>query len=312
MTARALNIDPSTFENENRRRRTGWSFGVSTVLHILAFLLLTAAKPAMHQAENLVEVTLLDGTGGEPSVAAAPAAAPSSGAVSTGAQAPSEDTRFRRAASTADLEPTPQSDFSIADQISSRLAAMRESNTPISAGTQLGASPSLLSSPAGVPDGGAVGTPVSLSRGGGTGSSGLTLGRGGAATGSALGGVAGAPTTAAVRAAAAPDEEKAAQRVASANLMGPISDRRVVHQVNPVFPEWAKRDGVEGSVTLYFIVRADGEVAENVLVQKTSGFGDFDENARAALREWRFEPLHGGRTGDQWGTITLNFRLRNS
>jgi TonB family protein len=65
-------------------------------------------------------------------------------------------------------------------------------------------------------------------------------------------------------------------------------------------------------VTLYFIVRADGSVRENVLVQKTAGFAEFDDNARAALAAWRFEPLHGGRTGEQWGTITFHYRLRDS
>ncbi|HKW51630.1 MAG TPA: energy transducer TonB, partial [Candidatus Eisenbacteria bacterium] len=80
----------------------------------------------------------------------------------------------------------------------------------------------------------------------------------------------------------------------------------------PVYPEWAKREAVEGSVTIYFVVRPNGSVKENVMIQKTAGFGDFDENARVALRGWRFEPLRGGRTGEQWGTITFHFRLRDA
>ncbi len=87
--------------------------------------------------------------------------------------------------------------------------------------------------------------------------------------------------------------------------------RDVLDRTLPVYPEWAKQDGVEGVVTLYFVVRADGTVRENVLVQRTAGFEDFDENARVALRAWRFEPLRGGRTGEQWGTITFQFRLRD-
>jgi TonB family protein len=185
---------------------------------------------------------------------------------------------------------------------------MRESSAPASAGSQLGATPSLLASPAGVALGGAIGAPVALHRGGGNGGSGLTLGRGSAGT-SALAAVAPAPAAAA-EAAQAPREEGAARRAAGADLIGPIADRRILRQVTPVYPEWAKRDGVEGSVALYFVVRADGTVKENILIQRTAGFGDFDENARAALREWRFEPLKRGEAGEQWGTITLNFRLR--
>jgi TonB family protein len=78
-----------------------------------------------------------------------------------------------------------------------------------------------------------------------------------------------------------------------------------------VYPEWAKEEAVEASVTLYFVVRPDGGVKENILVQKTAGFEDFDESARAALRAWRFEPLRAGRVGEQWGTITFHFRLRD-
>jgi TonB family protein len=99
--------------------------------------------------------------------------------------------------------------------------------------------------------------------------------------------------------------------IAGASLIGPVADRPVLHHTLPDYPEWAKHDGVEGNVTLYFVVRADGSVRENVLVQRTAGFEDFDENARAALRAWRFEPLRGGRTGEQWGTITFQYRLRD-
>jgi TonB family protein len=95
-------------------------------------------------------------------------------------------------------------------------------------------------------------------------------------------------------------------------LAGPIADRPVTAYTRPAYPEWAKRDAVEGSVTLYFIVRPDGAIRENILVQKTAGFEDFDESARAALRLWRFAALREGRTGDQWGTITFHFRLREA
>jgi TonB family protein len=113
-------------------------------------------------------------------------------------------------------------------------------------------------------------------------------------------------------AAPAGEGEATARRVvAGASLMGPVADRPIRRYAAPAYPDWAKSDGVEAAVTLYFVVRADGSVRENVLVQKTAGFEDFDENARVALRAWRFEPLHGGRTGDQWGTITFHFRLRS-
>jgi TonB family protein len=69
---------------------------------------------------------------------------------------------------------------------------------------------------------------------------------------------------------------------------------------------------VEGTVRLYFEVLPDGSVKENVLVQRTSGFEDFDRNATAALLSWHFEPLAAGAVGDQWGNITLNYRLSDA
>src|SRR5439155_901040 len=102
----------------------------------------------------------------------------------------------------------------------------------------------------------------------------------------------------------------ARRTVAGASITGPIVDRPIVSYLVPVYPEWAKHDAVEGAVTLYFVVRADGGVKENILVQKTAGFEDFDESARVALRVWRFRPLPSGQTGEQWGTTTFHFRLR--
>ncbi len=111
------------------------------------------------------------------------------------------------------------------------------------------------------------------------------------------------------RASSPPAKAIARQSLAGVSLAGPIADRPVLEAVRPEYPEWAKAEAVEGSVTLYFVVLPDGTVKPNVLVQKTAGFGDFDDNAVAALGAWRFAPLPAGRTGDQWGTITFHYRL---
>ena len=312
MRPRSLVFDQARLDRESLKSRTNWSMGTSTLLHILAFLLLTAAKPAIHHEQDLVEITMLEEVGapGEPEPAA-PAAAPSSGEAQTGAVVPQPvEDRFRRELKRADVSPSLQSDMTVADRITSRLAAMRETSAPMSAGASVGAAPSLLASPADVKSVG-TGASISLSRGKGLGGTGLTLDRAGSAGTSSYGAV-GAPAVNALELAEAPREERAARRAAGADLTGPIADRRIVHRVTPVYPEWAKRDGVEGSVTLYFVVRADGSIKENILIQRTAGFGDFDENARVALRDWRFEPLRNGETGEQWGTITLNFRLRGN
>jgi TonB family protein len=98
--------------------------------------------------------------------------------------------------------------------------------------------------------------------------------------------------------------------LAGASLMGPVADRPLRSHTAPVYPQWAKANGVEATVSLHFVVRPDGRIKENIFVEKTSGYEDFDANAIAALRGWRFAPLGPGVTGEQWGTITFQFKLR--
>jgi len=225
------------------------------------------------------------------------------------------DQSFRRLTSDDELTPEPESPDAFADRITTRLAALQESAPAAVQGVSPNAVSDMWSTPA-APSGGmgGGGTGLTLNRGGSGVSSGpsLALNRGGSGTGPAVvatglpGGMGGG--TAPARAG-----ESTARRVtAGAMLAGPIADRPVIAYQRPSYPEWAKKDGVEGSVTLYFIVRPDGGIRENVLVQKTAGFEDFDESARAALRAWRFAPLREGRTGEQWGTITFHFRLREA
>jgi TonB family protein len=229
--------------------------------------------------------------------------------------ASTENETFRRAARTAELRPEPQSLAAFEDRISARLAAMeRNTPTPVRGTSVTALTSSAWGSPAQagtVPGSGA--SPLSLHRGGGA-SSGpalpLTRGGGGIAPAVVATGLPSGVTEAS-RAARGGDAE-AHRQLAGATLAGPIADRPVVSMVRPTYPEWAKRDAVEGSVTLYFIVRPDGSVLDNVLVQKTAGFEDFDESARAALRAWRFAALREGRTGEQWGTITFHFRLQEA
>ncbi|NIO28567.1 MAG: TonB family protein [Candidatus Latescibacteria bacterium] len=107
-------------------------------------------------------------------------------------------------------------------------------------------------------------------------------------------------------------DTQAQRTIAGASLTGPVADRPLISFTKPEYPDWAKQEAVEGSVTIYFVVLPDGRVKENVMVQKTSGFGDFDENAINALLAWRFEPMKKGTVGEQWGTITFHYRLSDS
>jgi len=307
MSTAALRLDIAA-----SRIRVRWTMAASVVAHalVLVLLLLRHDAPAV---PAITEITWLEpgDLAGEAAPAAVTVGAPSPGAP----VAQAHEEHFRRLERSGDVAPEPQSDFALADRMTAKLASQ-----PVATGAPAVLATATLpagawSTPAGLGGSGAGGAALALHRGGtGAGSApSLQLTRGTGAGGAPA--VVSTPAAPVERAATAPAQGGAigARRVlAGATLMGPVADRRVLRHVTPTYPEWAKREGVEGSVSLYFVVRPDGGIKENVLVQKTAGFEEFDDNARAALSEWRFEPLAEGRVGEQWGTITFHYRLNSA
>jgi len=296
--------------------RTRWSMMVSMVVHALLMLWIVTIKTSVTKLPEMTEITLIEP--GELSAPAPSAAAPAGPTEAGAVHAQSHEERFARQLNRGDVEPEPQSVTATADRITARLASLQQQEPLAVAGTSGAGVPSNAWGPATAVSGnggGGTGPALAMNRGGGSGTGpALTLTRGG--TGTSLGPASistGIPKEAAEDAAPARSGESTARRnLAGATLMGPIADRAVITYATPVYPDFAKQDAIEGSVTLYFVVRPDGSVKENVLVQKTAGFEEFDENARVALRAWKFEPLHGGRTGEQWGTITFRYRIREA
>jgi len=301
------------------RRRTRWTMITSFVIHVLLLLWIMNIRTEVTELPVVTEIALL-----EPGdLAAAPSSAESNAPAAPqlqtvqGAMVKNRDEmHFQRREPKADVSLDPQSANAISDQLTSRLAAMQRNTQPIAVGTATNSTASMFGAPATIPSAGGSGTaPVRLNRGGtGGGGTALELTRGPGGVGSSLAPatVPGAKSAASAPAGTGTGDATAQRTVAGVSLMGPVADRPVLFYTLPVYPDWAKKEAVEGSVTLYFVVRPDGTVKENVLVQKTAGFGDFDDNARTALRAWRFEPLKGGRTGEQWGTITFHFRLKSA
>ena len=294
-------------------RGTRWGLWTSTVLHALFFVWFTTQSQPAPEVSPITEITFL-----EPADLAPPAPAASGSSAekaSAGERTPADrDVRFKRESSDGDLRFDPQSPRALEDRLSSRLAALQDAAGSTGVGVVSSTPPTLWSSnPANVSGAGVSGSsPVSLKRGGeGTAPApALELTRGGHGPAPALVATPAPPEREEAPAPAKSGEGVTRRTIAGATLMGPIADRAILAHPTPVYPEWAKRDAVEGAVTLYFVVRADGTVKENILVQKTAGFEDFDESARAALAAWRFEPLRDGAVGEQWGNITFRFRLR--
>jgi len=303
MTPNAFDVTRDVRDSRVRTRRM---MAISLVAHALLITWVTFVRYDDPEEAPYFEITLLEP--GEPG------SAPPARAATVAATSEVEE-RFRRSNAAGEIRPQGQSELASQDRIASRLATLRSDVAPEAAGIGAGPVPAAWSVPAMVSGRGKGegAAPMAMTRGTGSGAGPpLELARGGGPATSAIVPAAVAePKRSAVAEAPARDEGMVATKrtVAGAQLAGPIADRPIMSFTRPVYPEWAKRDAVEGTVTLHFVVRPDGTVKENVLVQRTAGFEEFDENARTALRAWRFQPLPGGRTGEQWGTITFRYRL---
>lgn len=77
--------------------------------------------------------------------------------------------------------------------------------------------------------------------------------------------------------------------------------------VQPVYPESARKRGIEGWVELAFTVQPNGSVDE-VEVRNASPADVFDEAAVRAIRQWRFEPVvRNGEKVPQRAMVRLKF-----
>lgn len=84
---------------------------------------------------------------------------------------------------------------------------------------------------------------------------------------------------------------------------------RAVSRAGANYPPRARARGVEGLVRLSLLVNADGQV-EDVVVLEGQPSGVFEEAAKAAVRQWRFEPgQYEGKPVSVRVEQTLRFQL---
>lgn len=88
-----------------------------------------------------------------------------------------------------------------------------------------------------------------------------------------------------------------------------ISPPRLLREIRPDYTEEARQRGVEGEVQLEVVVRTDGTVGD-VRVTRRLGFG-LDQQAVAALRQWRFAPAErDGTPVEVLVEVAVEFKLR--
>ena len=79
---------------------------------------------------------------------------------------------------------------------------------------------------------------------------------------------------------------------------------------NPVYPEAARKEHIDGKVILQVVIRQDGTVSSpTILEQDVEGYG-FAASAREAVLSWRYDPATlAGKPVAVWMNIRVNFKL---
>ncbi len=81
------------------------------------------------------------------------------------------------------------------------------------------------------------------------------------------------------------------------------------YQVRPVYPESARRAGIQGTTLLRIRIEADGHVSD-VSVQRSAGHQSLDEAAADAVRRWRFDPaVNSSGPVSMWAVVPVEFRI---
>jgi TonB family protein len=320
MSERLLTLDFSAIQRSTRR-----SMAVSTAVHAAVLLLLIFSHRAASESAGLTEISWEGAATMEPEPAGPPVAPEEARSARVEevkmqvARAAETTEHFERPLERADVAPQSQT-RAVADILSDKIDAMERDGTADRTKIASLVAPPKVGVPslAGVKTAGGPpsGNPNVLSRGtstgggGGSGPPAVLQRTGGGRAGIPIAAVPVAMPPAGKTGTAAPATSTSSRNLAGAQLVGPVADRPLVSYQVPRYPEWAKRDGVEGSVTLYFFVLPDGRIKENIVVERTSGFSDFDTGAVEALRQWKFQALPG--SGEQWGRITFNYRLSDT
>jgi protein TonB len=125
----------------------------------------------------------------------------------------------------------------------------------------------------------------------------------GGVPGGVLGGVLGG-----VPRAAPPPPPPPARRKDPIKVGGNVQASKLIHRVEPEYPELAKRARVQGIVLLKVTVDEQGSVANIELVR---GHPLLTEAAINAVRQWRYSPtILNNEPVPVIATVTVNFVLR--
>jgi TonB family protein len=86
-----------------------------------------------------------------------------------------------------------------------------------------------------------------------------------------------------------------------------IEPPKIVKKVNPVYPEVARKNGIQGVVIIEAKIDETGRVIDALILRSIPAL---DQAALDAVRQWAYEPLViEGKPRKAFFTVTVNFRL---
>jgi periplasmic protein TonB len=105
-----------------------------------------------------------------------------------------------------------------------------------------------------------------------------------------------------------PQTPKATKQIA-ATIIEPVFTAEYLHNTPPAYPDSARRNGVEGKVTLKVNVGKDGDALE-VNIEHSSGEELLDDAALDAVKQWHFAPARcGDETLESNVLVPIEFKL---
>jgi len=96
------------------------------------------------------------------------------------------------------------------------------------------------------------------------------------------------------------------------DIEGELAGRDIRRKVVPAYPDWAKKQGIEGTIQYRITVLPNGYLMDDVQLQQTSGWRELDRVAYEALLQWEFDALpEGAAQVNQSGLVTFAFSFKN-
>jgi TonB family protein len=93
---------------------------------------------------------------------------------------------------------------------------------------------------------------------------------------------------------------------------GNVQATKLIHRVQPTYPEQAQVQGIQGTVLIEAVILKDGSMGAMRVLNKLAD-PDLVASAVEAVKNWRYEPtLLNGQPIEVVTTITVNFRLSSS